>query len=367
MKKVLLVTLWDYGNFGNRLQAIALKTMIENNGYEVVCVPNKRSVTMKTRIKTVLAYCGVKRFRYIKFSRIRQRSIYESTKLLLPNCTPEAKYFRFPSSIDCEAFSAAVVGSDQVWHGWSDHQELDFFYLHFISKEKRISYAASFGFDVFPEKDKEKHKSGLENMRFISCREKKGCELVESISSKKATWVLDPTLCIERGFWEGIEKKPKYDIPSDYIFCMMLGSKEAYYPFMKEYAKKNHLAIVDIKDNENLDVWTTSIGELIWLIHNAKYICTDSFHCSVFSIQFEKPLTVFKRKGNGFEHMYSRILTLLESGAMMDCQFDGQMIHDKYIDYQNVKKLLAPQIEVSTQWLKDALFETTSRSDDNDS
>lgn len=50
----------------------------------------------------------------------------------------------------------------------------------------------------------------------------------------------------------------------------------------------------------------------VWLVHNAEYVFTDSFHASVFSIIYNKRFLVFRRKENGMEGMFDRIQTLMD-------------------------------------------------------
>ena len=360
MKKVLLVTLWDYANFGNRLQAIALKNMIESDGYQVVCVPNVRSYPLKTNVKkiakSVLAALHINRFAYVKLVNLRKKYLKESSDKLLAEFTPVVHNFHFPKGYDLTQTVAAVSGSDQVWHRWTQHEnELDYYYLQFMPQEKRISYAASYGFEAYPQRDAEAHKRGVNGMHFISCREKTGCELVSSISDQKAELVLDPTLCVGRDFWEQLMERPHYDVPKHYLFCMMLGSPEGYSPYLERYAKEKNLEIVDIRSFSDPEMWKTTIGGFIWLIRHADLVCTDSFHCCVFSILFEKTFTVFKRQEKGFDHMYDRIATLLHATGLEQSEFDRERLNDQQMDFKVAKERIEPMVQSSRNWLKEAL------------
>lgn len=358
MKKVLLITLWGYDNFGNRLQAIALKKMIESNGYFVDCVPNDYSTTeyrLKKKIQLILGILGFQKYRCIALRKIRNRALKKSSLNLLFPLTPTIHNFNSSGKIDIQNYSAAVVGSDQVWHRWTVlPNELKFYYLDFVPTHKRISYAASFGFEVFPPEDKTIHIQGLEKMNLISCREVSGCQLVEQFTNNKAELVLDPTLCVDKSFWDSIEIKPSYSFNKNYILVMLLGSKQDYYNVIKKYAAQNNLDIIDLTDINYKAVWKTSINNFIWLVHHAKIVCTDSFHCSVFSIIYEKPITIFKRKQLGFEKMYDRIATLLDICKLHQCEYQDHIV-DSLPDYVNAKESIAPIIEKSRNWLSLAL------------
>lgn len=362
MKKVLLVTWWDNNNFGNRLQAIALKQMIDQTGYHAVCVPNTYTMPINWRIKQFVKLClgtiGVKKYKYTRLRKKRINSLRVSSSVLLSPTTKQVVNFDPSQIINPNEYEGAVVGSDQVWHKWTNHsKELEFFYLNFMPQNKRISYAASFGFEIFPDEDQSDHINGLNGMLNISCREKTGCFLVNQHTNKDADLVLDPTLCVHRSFWDNIEKKPSYMKDKKFIFVMLLGKKELYYPYIKDYADKNSLDIIDLTDNDNQEVWSTTINNFIWLVHNAELICTDSFHCTVFSILYEKPLTIFHRQESGFEKMFDRINTLLDICDLHECEYNGESINDFCPNYKNAKERLSCMVEYSNKWLIDALIQ----------
>ena len=109
----------------------------------------------------------------------------------------------------------------------------------------------------------------------------------------------------------------------------------------------------------NVDSWKTSIGGFLWLVHHADIVCTDSFHCTVFSILYEQAFQVFKRKQTGFEHMYGRIETLLRLTGLEECQYDGDSIKMIDVDYKAAKTKIAVEKLRSINWLRNALAEVT--------
>ena len=360
--KILIVSLWGYNNFGNRLQSLALKWMVEKDKYSAVfSVADRKSfvVEIKKKIIRSLGIIGVERCRKAYLQQYRYKAIKSSCNKLNCQQTKMINNYDYRSFIDSKEYAAAIAGSDQVWHNWyrDMKMELPYFYLEFMPPEKRISYAASFGFEEFPEADKEQHYKGLQGMRFISCREESGCKLVEEATGKPGTLVLDPTLCVERSYWDSLEEKPRYIKERPYLLVYMLGKRDEYYEFIKKYAQLNELEIIDLHDTNRKDVWKTTIGGFIWLVHHAEMICTDSFHCTVFSILYQQPFQVFRRKQKGFEHMFDRIETLLKLAGLGDCEFDGKEIKKEDIDYNQVGKKINVEKEKSISWLRNALKE----------
>lgn len=48
--------------------------------------------------------------------------------------------------------------------------------------------------------------------------------------------------------------------------------------------------IIDIANPDDLDYYGICPSEFVYLIHNASYICTVSFHSTVFSLLFHQNL-----------------------------------------------------------------------------
>ena len=128
--------------------------------------------------------------------------------------------------------------------------------------------------------------------------------MLKNIGINNVKHVCDPTLLLSKKEWENIEQK--INIKEKYIFVYLLGKNKEQREKIKELAKELNLIIVDIshangefnKVDEgfsNYSIDNCSPEEWIWLIHNAEYIITDSFHGVVFSTIFNKKFFVLKR------------------------------------------------------------------------
>ena len=60
MKKIAIVTLSDFNNYGNRLQNYALERIITSQGYDVVSLVDFRPNLLKTSVKTIIKKDGIK-------------------------------------------------------------------------------------------------------------------------------------------------------------------------------------------------------------------------------------------------------------------------------------------------------------------
>ncbi len=347
MRKILLITLFT-PNLGNRLQHYALKEKLTASDYEVQSVrfvpTNRFLLSLKYLMKRILTIFRIKQY-YDHLYRKRNLIFDYFSNTYISNYY-RIKGFDF-ESLNNNQFDYYVTGSDQVWHNWNKcKEELDFFYLDFVPRNKRIAYAASFGFTTFPEADISNHTHGLmgfeENK--ISIREQHGADLIKKITGFDTPVVPDPTLLLLRDDWEKIAKKPEYYVPDHFILQYFLGDEHKY-----------TINLDAIKINSvNNELWFTKTGpsEFIWLIQHCDYVCTDSFHACVFSIIFHKDFAIFHRKQNGMEGMFDRIETLLYNTGLEQC-IDNSDNH--IIDWNRVDAEIENRRKVGIDFLKKAL------------
>ena len=96
-------------------------------------------------------------------------------------------------------------------------------------------------------------------------------------------------------------------IESKYICTYFLGEvPEA----VKAFAKEKGLLIYALNSLDNPELYTLDPAEFLYMIQNASYVLTDSFHAVAFSIKFNKEFYVFDRKQDGVSSMFSRIETI---------------------------------------------------------
>jgi hypothetical protein len=99
-----------------------------------------------------------------------------------------------------------------------------------------------------------------------------------------------------------------------------------------DFAKEKKLEVVYVTGNGVVDKREklfATIPEWLYLIDNAEYIVTNSFHCCVFSSLFEKKFGVVKLKGKS-AGMNTRIYTL----------FNLLGIEERFVDddFSNIEK-----------------------------
>ena len=261
-------------------------------------------------------------------------------------------------------YSDVLVGSDQLW--LPSGMDTNFYNLMFVPDEiNKIAYAASFGVSDIPNFQKEKTKEYLERIQFISLREESGQRIVNALTGRFAPVILDPTMVLTKEQWDS---KIEYHriVEDDYIFCYFLGKNAEQ---RKEVVKLSHetglktvvLRHLDeyIADDEKFgDIALYDVGpsEFVNLIRYAKYVCTDSFHGSVFSIIYHKQFISFNRYKEGANSRNSRLDTLFANiGVSRKYRSDLLSEIEKKIEWGEVDKRLEELRLSSETYIKEAL------------
>lgn len=313
MKKALIVTLQG-DNYGNRLQNYALQCVVGRLGLEVFTPyykPEELSSlnrTFRYFLKILLGWLGVKQFK-IHYSRYKRKQVFN---LFNAEYIDNMFYvdFRKISDIDWSPYDVAIVGSDQVWYNWTGtKEELSYFFLQFIERKKRISYAASFGTSDL-DNYIDIYRKGIEEIKFISVREKKGLEIINKLCGRQPYLVPDPTLLLTADEWIAFEKKPSFEHSKKFALLYFLGKKTYKATVMESELKNKGYQIVDLMNGEMACYYSTP-NNFVWLIHNASYVLTDSFHACVYSILFRRKFVVFQREDRFIKNMFERIKFLL--------------------------------------------------------
>lgn len=361
MKKIGLITINDYNNYGNRLQNYALQTVLINIGFDVITVKNipkfetKYERFKKNSVNDILKKVKQKLLPsdYTKSQKIRNNTFRKFTE----NNIKETAYTIYDGNLSIEElnqFDYFVAGSDQIWNSnFRYGSSVDF--LIFAPEEKRVTYAASFGIDSIPKEFKDNYKKWLSAIPNISVREKAGAHIVKDLIGKEVPVVADPTMLLSKNDWLTIAKPARNRPTKSYILTYFLGGpSEDVRGYLKKLSVENNMEIINLGDITEKDTYQTGPSEFIDYINNASAFFTDSFHGVVFSILFQTPFLVYERNTSQGS-MYSRIETILEMFDMKHReakQFEGNVFS---MDFSESLKVLEKEYETSINYLKKAL------------
>lgn len=290
----------------------------------------------------------------------------------------EASHFRFTERAGSfeelsrlvEPFDTVLVGSDQLW--LPVNIAGDYFTLSFAKPPvRKVSYATSFGVSELPGKYLDLTAHFLSDYSAVSVREDTGADLVQKATGKRCEVVCDPTMLLDAGKWSEVAAASAVDVPDEpYVLCYFLGKNIWNRECAIRLARERGLKIVAIAhpdeyvgyDDVYADVYPWSAGPAEWvsLVSHAAYVCTDSFHGSVFSNIFHVPFSSFRRHENmGSQSTNSRIDTLLnvlgDADRICDSpeQFDAASARD--VDFESVERRLEAYRSKSAAWLASAL------------
>lgn len=267
----------------------------------------------------------------------------------------------------CKDYCAVVVGSDQLWR--PANIEGNYYTLNFVPYEiNKIAYAPSFGIPFLPKSQAEKAKKFLPRLNHIGVREERGADIIKELTGLKVPVVCDPTLLFTKEDWD--KNVGERIIKDNYILCYFLGDNEDSLKFakkLKEYWNVKIVGIVHIAGyNKNISKYMDETPfdidpfQFVNLVKFAKCVLTDSFHCSVFSILFEKEFFAFKRfSDKDTMSTNNRLVTLFKM-----VEIEGRLISGKeavnkelfkLIDYKKVCENIRKKREFSMNYLIKAL------------
>lgn len=251
-----------------------------------------------------------------------------------------------------------VVGSDQIWRMF----DTGIYMLNWAyGKKSLISYAASFGHDRYAGHiDKEEASILLSRFDAISVREKSGVDICKELGAD-AIQVLDPTLLLTSEDYSEIIGKETIHTSGDYL-CTVLLKKQHNENVKNNIFNDFNCAVISALRNESGA--TRTVAEWINTIKNAKYVVSDSFHGTVFSIIFKKQFVCVQPKNfNGQARIPSLLETLhISKNRIYDSiEKITPACFSESIDYCSVDKYILREREKSLLFLKCALDKHSSQ------
>jgi len=342
-KKIGIMTLYyKTYNYGAQLQCYALQRTLFKMGYAAELIRFKWN---KVELDRFYRYVGSTNYdKFEKFSK----SIPHSKRIYTPENIHEC----------AEEYDIFICGSDQIW-GVNDSMPiyvLPHITLSFVPENKiKIAYAASMGGSAVSDRIKNALSFSVQRLDAISVRETSATTFVSEMAGKPVFAVLDPTMLLTAEEWEEVAIKPPID--GEYIFVYNIGGNE----YLDETARK-------LSNELNCEIKTVSysptdsIGpaEFIGLIKYAKYVLTNSFHGTIFSILYKKQFLTFKIDNRSdYLSKNIRIIDILKSiglsGRFVD--FGATINYESELKYWNVNRIVNQLRETSIQFLTQSLSE----------
>lgn len=360
MKKIGILTFHRALNYGALLQAYGLVNYLTKNAenckveiidYRAPGIEKNRSVknrffpfSIKNTLRTILLIKKINKF-----------------DIFLKKYLPiSSKIYTEQNISDIENdYDIIFVGSDQVWNTKITENDYNFFLAesNIKNKKKINSYAASVGLLEYDNIEKEKISAYLKKFNHISIRESASQDIFEDMNIKIDGVHVDPTLLISYEDWNLIVKGRK--IKDDYILVYNVKKPDNLLRYVKKFSNENNLKIVYIPNGikpKGGKIMFPNINEFLSLFHNAKYIFTNSFHGTVFSIIFHKKMLVELKKDSQGNN---RIINLLKECGLSNriVKDDNYQIIENDIDWNKVDFNLSNLAKKSQQYLTNIIKE----------
>ena len=364
--KAGLVTFYHIHHYGALLQAAATERAVESLGGECEIIDyyvNQNNDLFRkptgvgsaaADVHTALHYKAL-RDRYQRFERFSRDYLRISGHRF--ESLEELRSAELP-------YDLILSGSDQIWNPkiFPDGRFDPVFFGTFSSRRK-IAYAPSFGVPHIPEGMEEELRSYLESFSHISVRERQGREIVKEITGKDVPVVLDPTLLLTAEQWSAMAVPP--DRSGGYILCYCISKPGALAPYIQRLAEETGLPVVQLcgirqkVHPKAACVLDAGPSEFLGLFQNASYVCTNSFHGTVFSVQFQKPFFTAVAPSELAAPESSRTFSILSRLGLTERIIGTGTTAglDATIDWADVDRRLRAARQSSLDYLRAALWD----------
>lgn len=291
--------------------------------------------------------------RYLRFESIRDHYLKKT-----PCIVSEEVALKQANQYD-----VVIAGSDQIWNTGAP----DFSRVYFLPgvSARKVSYAVSCG-SVANDADLKKYQDAINAFEQVSVRETAVKKHVRTVYGGRISVVLDPTLLLKKADYSELYSTEPL-VQGEYIF---------YYSI--NYSKDSMRAVQALSQVTGLPVYTvftsfhTSLSErygvkvlydggpseFLNLLDNAKYVATNSFHGTAFSLIFHK----------GFYHLCD----IADGHVKKDDRIDGllEQLGLENRNYTYVQNQLLPEVSYdmasarmeelrvkSIDWLRNAVID----------
>lgn len=367
--KIDIITRHAIANYGSLLQAYATekifdKLNIENEIIDYVRVEENSKNLVKTYMK------NFKKWNRNFITRVIYKIIQKPNLDIMNNKFAEyrKKYLKLtPKQYknknelmeDLPQADIYCTGSDQVWGQIANDEYDENYFLEFVPNDKRcIAYSASFGKNELSENLKIRLPELMEKYSDIMVRELSAIKILNASGIDNVKLVLDPTLLLSKEEWEK-NLDIKNNEKEQYILTYQLHHNKEFDKYLKKLAKKTNLKVVRIsssiyyKFKYGKFIYLPNLEQFLTYFKNAKYVVTDSFHGTVFSIIFNKQVIGVLPGKTG-----TRIESILKLFGMEDRivnDYNDMSIINKEIDYKKVNDILDKERKKSIEYLRKAI------------
>lgn len=380
--KLAIITHPLRNNYGGILQNFALQKVLEDQGHDVFTIDRQPGLRLRTKVLSI----GKRAFLKLKGKKVRLVGWPSKNQEAIINQNTRAfvdKYIKLTNEITnnkqipgiCEKyhFEGFVVGSDQVWRR-SVERTNDVEFLRFIEgnpRVKKVAFSASFGVADWEYNDEETKKyAGLaQQFDSISVREASGVDLCRKYLNVDAVHLLDPTMLLNKDVYIDLishyEKKNVAEGEDVFVYVLdRAGEKNKIIEHIERKLGSNSFEVMPLKkfgvgtdgDFEIDNCIFPQVESWIHAFERAKFVITDSFHGTVFSIIFNKPFISIINEKRGAARFYSLLKMFgLENRIVRISEDLNKIDFSEKMDFNQVNAILEKEKVRAFDFLKNSL------------
>ena len=312
--KIGILTILNVNNYGAELQCCALYRKLHKMGYdaevinflfgihpkhdfkgEKLTVPI--SFKQKVKVKLLPIVQDLFCLFYQKNKALRNKRFEEFHSMY--NRLTQTVYPSVRSLYDANFdYDVICIGSDQVWN-YEKGYSLEPFLACFDKRDtKKVSYASSIGLSVISREAEEVLKKWLSGFSWLSVREQQASKLLGDLLHRDVDVVVDPTLLLDSREWLEVARfdmcpKEKYLL----VYIVTIKPCDYVLELARHIAQQRNLKIVRIcrdaypehSGSDVQEILTAGPSDFVGLFARAEFVVTNSFHGTVFSVNFSKP------------------------------------------------------------------------------
>lgn len=362
---IKVITRHAPSNYGSVLQAMATVRVLENMGHNASIIDYERlderaaakvktegkmkySSPLKQLVYNIIRY-PIEAYAEKRFDAMRKRYL---------KMTPLIHTHEELAQLEADVF---MTGSDQVWGPMVNGEPDCAYFLSFVPDEvKKVAYSGSFGRTKFDEVTIDNYKSLLARYDKIAVREDSAVKMFHDWGLTNCIGqVLDPTLLLDKQAWLnllGIQDEGE----QPYVLVYQIHNDANLSGYAKAFAAHKNLKLKRVSASAHQIVrggqfcLCLGIKDFIRLFLGAKYVVTDSFHGTCFSLILQKQfIEILPNNATGTRNMSILQLTGLSNRIVRD--FSDYSLGEQVIDYGLVNEKLMLERQHSLQIMQKLL------------
>lgn len=366
--KIVILTFHNAHNYGANLQAYALREYLKSIGHDVKILNYRNKAIEANYIGDIPYKYGLRDLRHVRrIPKLILSTIHtkQSRKYWYRRCKNfnqfidsvilenDTKVYTKEEVFDynCDVY---IAGSDQIWNIWLTGGADPVYFLDFDTDAKKVYYAASNGCSEIPIQALEQFQRSMKSADSISVRESSLGKDIEKTCDVKTESVIDPTLLLDEQQYKDL--MVPVNIKEDYLMAYFITEDAKVHEMAAFLARVLNLKLVEFHNyydsnrKDCVQCTDKAPGEFLSYIKNAKFVVTNSFHGTVFSILFGKKFySIYKEDSRKSDLLNSLGLSSRHIYEYNDIDLDAE------IDYSNVYNKLSELRTVSKKFLEDSV------------